>query len=887
MQNVSALRRLGLFLVCLYLISGAASLSYEILWTRMLSLQFGVSIFGVVVTVTAYMAGLGMGSFLGIYWSRSTSRPLRLFAIIELFVAVTALSLPALFQLVDTQFAIIAGNTSYSGWIALQIVMVTLVLMIPAIAMGAGFPLILSAVRGAKVSLGSIYGINALGGAFGALLPLWLLPTLGWLPSLRAVALVSLVVAGILFLLSWRFESVQKKVTTTPLLRPPTKWLLVYAGIGASALLLQIGWARLFGMVMLRTEYVLAIILAVFLLGIGFGSLLARLLTKKRWFSILPIVACGFALLSLWWLPVLSAWIEQEHFSSLFAALWLQGGAIIMLTLPVTLVLGAWLPLLAERVGNSHQTGMWLYGANSLGAALGTLLAGFVFIPTIGSSSTIVLGAMLLLILGLVLAQGWASRPAWVLVLLMGVLGITVSDMPPISRLLPQAYAQAKTLSLHEDAISITHVVAGPDGQRQLLADMRRMDASSDPTAVEVQKNQVRLPLLLHSEPQQVLFLGLGTGISASASLAFPGLQRTAVELSLGAINAARQEFRPVNAGIMDQMKIVRDDARHFLLSDDQYYDVIVGDLFHPDLVGRSALLSRQQFKRAQKRLSSGGIFVQWLALNQFDINSLQVVLATFKDVFPDAVIFVDAFRLAMVGVRDGSISGAQLLNNVQRLTDEQAEAATGTEGAWTWLGRYWGEIPEFDVSRQDEWAPVIEYQLPGARYDGSLDVSKVLSWLLSVRFPLNLAASHLGIDENNFPQFERAYIATELVHRSWLALLYEKVAESQRLLPLAYQANPRDRWVGFALADAVLQDRAAAQARGLNEQQLLESVLRIRPDHVEALQRLWELAKLAGNSEQVAAYRQRFAALSPLDSAVQNLTNSVDNITHSEEHAQ
>ena len=887
MQNVSALRRLGLFLVCLYLISGAASLSYEILWTRMLSLQFGVSIFGVVVTVTAYMAGLGMGSFLGIYWSRSTSRPLRLFAIIELFVAVTALSLPALFQLVDTQFAIIAGNTSYSGWIALQIVMVTLVLMIPAIAMGAGFPLILSAVRGAKVSLGSIYGINALGGAFGALLPLWLLPALGWLSSLRAVASVSFVVAGILFLLSWRFESVQKKAITTPLVRPPTKWLLVYAGIGASALLLEIGWARLFGMVMLRTEYVLAIILAVFLFGIGFGSLLARLLTKKLWFSILPIVACGFALLSLWWLPVLSAWIEQEHFSSLFAALWLQGAAIIMLTLPVTLVLGAWLPLLAERVGNSHQTGMWLYGANSLGAALGTLLAGFVFIPTIGSSSTIVLGAMLLLILGLVLAQGWASRPAWVLVLLMGVLGITVSDMPPISRLLPQAYAQAKTLSLHEDAISITHVVAGPDGQRQLLADMRRMDASSDPTAVEVQKNQVRLPLLLHSEPQQVLFLGLGTGISASASLAFPGLQRTAVELSLGAINAARQEFRPVNAGIMDQMKIVRDDARHFLLSDDQYYDVIVGDLFHPDLVGRSALLSRQQFKRAQKRLSSGGIFVQWLALNQFDINSLQVVLATFKDVFPDAVIFVDAFRLAMVGVRDGSISGAQLLNNVQRLTDEQAEAATGTEGAWTWLGRYWGEIPEFDVSRQDEWAPVIEYQLPGARYDGSLDVSKVLSWLLSVRFPLNLAASHLGIDENNFPQFERAYIATELVHRSWLALLYEKVAESQRLLPLAYQANPRDRWVGFALADAVLQDRAAAQARGLNEQQLLESVLRIRPDHVEALQRLWELAKLAGNSEQVAAYRQRFAALSPLDSAVQNLTNSVDNITHSEEHAQ
>ena len=168
----------------------------------MLSLQFGVSIFGVVVTVSAYMAGLGVGSFLGVHWSRSTSCPLRLFAFIELFVAVTALALPALFQIVDTQFASIAVNTSYSGWIALQIFIVTLVLMIPAIAMGAGFPLILSAVQRAKISLGSVYGINALGGAIGALLPLWLLPVLGWLSSLRTVALISFVVAGILFLLS-------------------------------------------------------------------------------------------------------------------------------------------------------------------------------------------------------------------------------------------------------------------------------------------------------------------------------------------------------------------------------------------------------------------------------------------------------------------------------------------------------------------------------------------------------------------------------------------------------------------------------------------------------------------------------------------------------------
>ena len=738
--------------------------------------------------------------------------------------------------------------------------------MVPALAMGAGFPLILSAVQNTRITLGGIYGINALGGAMGALLPLWLLPNLGWLSSLRAVALLGCVVGAIALFLSWRNESNISRPMTPALQRPATKWLLFYAGIGAGALLLEIGWTRLFGMVMLRTEYVLAIILAVFLLGIGFGSLLARYLTQCFWFTLLPIVACSFSILSLWWLPVLSAWIEEGRFASLVSALWLQGCAIVTLTLPVTLVLGAWLPLLAMRLGNRFQSGVWLYGANSLGAALGTMLAGFVLIPTIGSSATIVLGAGLLLVLGLSLAQAWASRSVWLAVLLMGFAVVPVLEMPTVSQLMPQAYGDVDLLKLNEDAISITHVVERPNGQRLLLADMRRMDASSEPTAVVVQMNQVRLPLLLHPEPHNLLLLGLGTGISASASLAYPDLARTAVELSSGAINAARDEFKRVNGNVMQQMRIVRDDARHFLQSDSEAYDVIVGDLFHPDLVGRSALLSRQQFQRAHGRLSRGGVFVQWLALNQFDVNSLQVVLHTFKQVFPDAVIFVDAFRLAMVGVRDGKINSAQVFANLQRLSSEQIGTVTGGEGPWTWLGRYWGTIPDLKKPIQDEWAPVIEYQLPGARYDGGLDLSQVLAWLVSVRPKLALAAQQLEMADYDFPQFESSYAATELAHRSWLALLHDRGAEGRRLLPLAYQANPEDRWIGFALADAVLEDRAAAEARGLNEQQLLETVLRIRPDHIEALRRLWHLEESAGNTLKADEYRQRFAVLSPLD---------------------
>ena len=867
-------RQLGYILAGIYLFSGGISLTYEILWTRMLSLQFGVSIFGVVATVTAYMMGLGFGSFLGARWSSRINFPMRWVALLEFVVALLALSIPIGFQWMESVLSGLASQFTLSAWISLQMFIVILVLMLPALAMGAGFPLILSAVQETKTSLGVMYGVNALGGAIGALLPLWLLPVLGWLSAMQFVAGVGFALGALLLLLSLLYErSRERKTAVVPVVRPPVRWLIVYAGIGAAALLLEIGWTRLFGMVLLRTEYVLAIILAVFLVGIGLGSLIARLLYRPIWFTVLPLIASGFAVFSLWGLPELAAWVEAEKFASLPQAMWLQGMAIASLTLPVTLVLGAWLPLLAAKLGNRYQSGVWLYGANSIGAGVGTLTAGFVFIPGLGTSATIVMGAFLLLVLGL----SWSGqRLAWACLPALLLFAYPVMQMPSVAQLMPQAYADARHLSLHEDAIAITHVVERRDGQRQLLADLRRMDASSEPSAVVVQMNQARLPLLLHPEPKRVLFLGLGTGISAAGSLAYPAMERVAVELSAGAIQAARHSFREVNASISDHLTIVRDDARHYLMSDSSHYDVVIGDLFHPDLVGRSALLSKQQFERARARLTENGLFVQWLALNQFDTKNLQVVLRTFRQVFPNAVMFVDAFRLAMVGFRNGSLQADQVLHNLNRLSQAEEAQATGGEGGWTWLGRYWGKIPVSSGPVQGEWQPVIEYSLPGARYSGDLDLVKTLSWLLSVRPNMDEARAQLSVAAADRDSFEGAYAATELAHRSWVALLRDRPQEGQRLLPLAYQANPRDRWVGFALADGVLADRAAAEARGVSEQQLLESILRIRPDHVEAVKGLWRLAVERGDEQAAAMYRDRLASLSPFDSDLKRWANDL-----------
>ncbi len=850
----------------LYFFSGAVGLAYQVLWARMLSLQFGVSIFGVVITAAAFMLGLGIGALLGGRISQRRHSPLRLFAMIEICVAAYALTLPFILRQVDSG-VLQAAPESLSVWYALQLTAALILITLPATAMGVGFPLVLKAIRNTPISLGWIYGLNTCGGALGALLPLLLLPTLGWVSAVWVIAVVGVLAAALAWWLSRHQPNEvtqnQQQRSSVGSIAPLT--LLAYAAVGAAALILEVGWTRLFGMLLLRTEYVMAVILAVFLVGIGVGSLLARRLQARFWFDLLPVVAAIFALLSLWFIPQLASWAEQADFNSLATAMLAQGLAIAALTLPVTLLLGAWLPMLSRRLGQDKLIASVLYGANSIGAAAGALLAGFVLIPWLGTAATIVLAALLLFVAGM----AWAARRSWLALPLIAALAWPVLQLPAVNQLLPQQQANSADLLVHEDALAITHVVERKDGQRLLLADLQRMDASSEPLAVVSQQNQVRLPLLLHPEPKQVLFLGLGTGISASASLPYPNMQRTAVELSQGAIDASQALFAEVNGDVANKMVIVRDDARHFLQTTRQAYDVIIGDLFHPDLVGRSALLSLQQFQRAKSRLADGGLFVQWLALNQFDPQSLQVILRTFKQVFPEAVMFVDGFRLALVGGVGWQTNIEASLKSLSRLDAVAQGAATGTEGLWSWLGRYWGPVKASDGAVQGEWSPVIEYHLPRARYRGEMDLVVLVEWLLQQRPHFSQAQQSLMVSKAQSESFERGYVATELALRSWVAELKGDVRQAQKLLQLAYQANPKDRWVSGALADRMYAGLQAMVEQGADPRNALEAILYIRSDHVEALRALWQLEQTEGNQLRADEYRQKLQVLSPLDAAL------------------
>ncbi len=206
------------------------------------------------------------------------------------------------------------------------------------------------------------------------------------------------------------------------------------------------------------------------------------------------------------------------------------------------------------------------------------------------------------------------------------------------------------------------------------------------------------------------------------------------------------------------------------------------------------------------------------------------------------------------------------MLGNLQRMTEQEQSKATGGEGAWTWLGRYWGPIDETSGPVQDEWEPYIEYKLPRARYDGSVNLANLMIWLLQHHPDPEAAMKILGIGADDKSKFGRAYVSTELTVRAWTLSIQGDAAKAGNLIWMAYQANPQDHWIANSLADSMLLSLTQARQQGLSEREALKRILKVYPNHVGAIRTLWHLGTTEGNRQEAEQYRSLLLAISPLD---------------------
>ncbi len=659
----------------------------EVVWTRLLRLVFGSTTLAVSTILVAYMLGLGVGSLVGGRVAKRLGNGVRVYGQMELGIAAYALAVPALFALFPLLNRV--GLASLSFWPAAlgRFVVVLLALLVPTMLMGATLPVLVGALvrdrRALAARVGLLYGLNTLGAVCGVFLSTFvLLPMIGVRWTNWTAALLDGVV-GMLAL--WRLAPrlvaapavMRAALPASPdAARSPAAlawWsppLLAYGIVGFTALTFEVCWTRVLALVLGSSVYAFATMLAAFLTGIAFGSLLGR-----RWFDRLrapmAVYAAGLGTLGLLSLGTL---LLIARLPDLFVRFSLQFGLSptgvvatsvitgMLVMLAPTLVLGALFPLVIRAIApaqaeHSRVVGD-VYFINTIGSALGSFLTGFLFIPLLGLRMTLALAMAFNLVAAgaVVLWQtewGGRLRPALAAVslaaaalllafppqwdqaaLTRGVYRDPLDQLDVGVELLPLLGMEEDRLLYYRDGINTTVSVHRKWGDT-LLRVNGKVDASTGrdmPTQVLAGE----LPMLFGAPAARVLAIGLASGVTVGSLALHAPVQLDVAELEPTMVDVVHF-FDDVNHRPLANpaVHVIAADGRTYVANLRAQYDVIVSEPSNPWITGAASLFTREFFQAARQALRPGGRLLQWVQLYGFDARSLRALLAALHAEFP------------------------------------------------------------------------------------------------------------------------------------------------------------------------------------------------------------------------------------------------------------
>ena len=427
----------------IFILSGASGLIYEVIWMRQLTLIFGSTVFATTTVLTAFMAGLALGSF---YFGRkidaSEQSPLRIYALLEAGIGVFCLVWPLILAALGALYVLIHRNIT-SEFYTLSLIRFVLtfgVLLIPSTLMGGTLPVLtrffVQRLEQLGVNVGILYALNTFGAVIGCVATgFFLLERMGIQQALFVGIAINFGVAGVAVLLARasegstsgkarlknaseeaRLESAptgikrgHKNVTERGIVHSETRserlannQKLVLWAIGVSgfcALAYEVLWTRILVFFLGSTTYAFATMLAAFLFGIALGSLLfARWVDRlsSRAMGLFGIIQLGIGLFALLLMPAFEELYGMSRaFQSTFGGgrFWAFFSCFLVMSVP-TFLMGASFPLVTKiYTGSANQLGRSIgnvYAINTVGSILGSFCAGFVFIPLLGIRPSIV-----------------------------------------------------------------------------------------------------------------------------------------------------------------------------------------------------------------------------------------------------------------------------------------------------------------------------------------------------------------------------------------------------------------------------------------------------------------------------------------------------------------
>jgi spermidine synthase len=322
-----------------------------------------------------------------------------------------------------------------------------------------------------------------------------------------------------------------------------------------------------------------------------------------------------------------------------------------------------------------------IYATNTAGSILGALIFSLILIPTVGTraSQQVLIGlSVVAAILAAVSIRG-VPRLRRTHIAAMAAAGIvlgaalmwTVSDVPwqviaygrrmaPITRAFDFDPGHPTTVLYRGEGINSSLLIAERAGQRQFFVS-GKAEASTAPLDMRLERMMGHVPALIHPNPRSVLVVGFGAGVTAGSFVVYPDVEGIVIcELEPKIPPASTKYFGAQNYDVLHdrRTRMVYDDARHYIFTTPDKFDVITTDPIHPWVKGTSTLYSKEYYELVKRHLKPGGVVAQWLPIYDSDPETIKTELATFFEVFPGGTVWSnnlngDGYDLVLIGRED------------------------------------------------------------------------------------------------------------------------------------------------------------------------------------------------------------------------------------------
>jgi spermidine synthase len=675
-------RRFLPLLLPLFMASGCAALIYEIVWFQLLQLVIGSSAVSLAVLLGTFMGGMCLGSVALPRIVSARRHPLRVYALLELGIGI--LGIVVLFAMPLVSRLYVAGAGQGMMGIFLRGLVCAVCLLPPTVLMGATLPAMarwIEATREGVSWLGYFYGANIAGAVFGCLLAGFYLlrvhdmATATWVAVMLNVA-VALVGLGLAVLTGKRVTQPSLPATgvtpvelagETPALQLSWPVYLAIALSGMCALGAEVIWTRLLSLMLGGTVYTFSIILAVFLVGLGIGSAAGSFLSRG---AVRPRIALGVCQMLLvaaiaWSAQMIAEWmpfwpINPALSRSAWSTFQIDLVRCVWAILPAAILWGASFPLaLAAVSAREHDAARLVgkvYAANTLGAIVGALGASLLLVAWIGTQHAqqvlmalcVVAGLFMLVRLG----RGESTKhglPDFAVASMIALAVFFIWSVPKVpwgliayGRYFITRVGETDLLYAGEGMNSSVAVTESIHGGRNFHVS-GKIEASTVQQDMRLQRMLGHIPGLLHPNPRSVLIVGCGAGVTAGSFVKYPGIEKIVIcEIEPLIPKVVAQYFGAENYNVVKdpRVKIVFDDARHYVLTTLEKFDIITSDPIHPYVKGAATLYTKEYFEMVRRHLNPGGLVTQWIPLYESDAATVKSEVATFFSVFPEGTVW-------------------------------------------------------------------------------------------------------------------------------------------------------------------------------------------------------------------------------------------------------